>query len=78
MQARADISLYPLADDYIPPIRDVIARLNAHDGLTVVTNDMSTQVTGDYDVLMGVLQQEMRTSFEREGKCIFIVKFLPL
>lgn len=78
MQARADISLYPLADDYIPPIQDVIGRLNAHTDLRVITNDMSTQVTGDYDVLMAALSAEMRTSFEQHGKCVFIVKLLTL
>lgn len=30
MRVAVDISLYPLDADFIPPIKDVIARLNAH------------------------------------------------
>ena len=78
MQAAAEISLYPLADDYLTPIRDVIDRLNAVDGLSVTTNAMSTQVSGDFDVLMPALQREIRTSFERHGKCVFVMKVLHL
>ena len=78
MKAAAELSLYPLADDYLTPIRDVIERLNAIDELDVTTNAMSTQVSGDYDVLMAALTREVRTSFERHGKCVFVMKLLHL
>ena len=35
MRIAVDISLYPLDDDYIPPIDDVIGRLNRHDAIAV-------------------------------------------
>ena len=78
MRAAAELSLYPLADDYLTPIRDVIARLNAIDGLEVVTNAMSTQVVGDYDILMPALTREVRTSFEQHRKCVIVMKLLHL
>lgn len=78
MQTRADISLYPLADEYIPPIDDVIERLRAHAALTVETNRMSTQISGDYDAVMAALNREVRESFARHGKCVFVIKLLPL
>lgn len=78
MQAKAEISFYPLKDDYIPPIRDVIERLKAHAELSVESNTMSTQVSGDYVVLMAALSDEIRLSFERYGKSIFVIKLLPL
>ena len=78
MQARADLSFYPLIANYIEPIKDVIAHLNAYESLTVVTNPMSTQVTGDYDVLMAALTEECRRAFETHGKSIFVFKLLPL
>jgi uncharacterized protein YqgV (UPF0045/DUF77 family) len=78
MQARADISLYPLADDFIPPIRDVIERLRARDGLDVVTNPVSTQVSGDYDAVMDALRDEVAESFRRHGKAVFVIKLLHL
>jgi hypothetical protein len=38
MKVAVDISLYPLQEDLIPPIKDVIARLKSHDNLYVDTN----------------------------------------
>ncbi len=76
MQLSVDISKYPLADDYIPPIKDFIGRLNAIEGLSVVENTMSTQVFGDYDIVMDSLKEEIRRSYEKFGKAIFVCKFI--
>jgi uncharacterized protein YqgV (UPF0045/DUF77 family) len=76
MKIAVDISLYPLDADFIAPIDDVIERLNSHSGLEVVTNPMSTQVRGDYDVVMSAVQQEIKTSFERVPKAVFAIKIL--
>ena len=76
MEISVEISKYPLADDYIPYIKDFIDRLNSVDGLTVVTNTMSTQVFGEYDLLMNTLQQEMKRSWETFGASIFVCKFI--
>lgn len=76
MKIAVDISLYPLDANFIAPIDDVIERLNSHSGLEVVTNPMSTQVRGDYDVVMSAVQQEIKTSFERVPKAVFAIKIL--
>jgi uncharacterized protein YqgV (UPF0045/DUF77 family) len=71
-----EISLYPLADDYIPPIADFIARLNRDSRLKVITNSMSTQVFGPYDVVLGELVREMKTTMQNEPKVVFVMKVL--
>ena len=71
-----EISLYPLADEFIPAIQAFIERLNTHAGLRVVTNSMSTQVFGDYDLVMRVVTREMRTTFEAGRKSVFVMKVL--
>jgi uncharacterized protein YqgV (UPF0045/DUF77 family) len=76
MKIAVDISLYPLAEEFIPPIRDVIGRLNGHSQLEVVTNPMSTQVRGEYDDVMTALKEEMKTTFENLPKAVFVVKIL--
>jgi uncharacterized protein YqgV (UPF0045/DUF77 family) len=76
MQVAVDISLYPLADEFLTPIKDVIARLNTYDSLEVRTNPMSTQIRGDYDDVMSALQQEIRTTFEALPKAVFAVRIL--
>jgi uncharacterized protein YqgV (UPF0045/DUF77 family) len=76
MQIGVEISLYPLRQDYLVPIEDVIARLNGDGRLRVVTNSMSTQVFGDYDLVMQCLVRELRTSFETHGISVFVMKVL--
>ena len=76
MQIGIEISLYPLNSEFIPPIDDFIARLNRDGRFKVVTNSMSTQIFGPYAVLLDALTQEMRITFERAGKAIFVMKVL--
>ena len=76
MEVAVDIRLSPLAADFIPPIKDVIARLNDHDDLRITTNPMSTQIRGEYDVVMDALRQELRTTFEQVPKAVFAIRIL--
>ncbi|MCH7852827.1 MAG: thiamine-binding protein [Proteobacteria bacterium] len=76
MRIAVDISLYPLDKNFLPPIRNIIERLNAHEALEVVTNPMSTQIRGEYDVVMQALNQEIRVSFEQLPKAVFTIKIL--
>ena len=76
MKVAVDISLYPLQEDLIPPIKNVIERLKSHDNLYVDTNSMSTQIRGEYDDVMAVLTTELKTTFERLPKGVFVIKML--
>ena len=76
MQIAVDISLYPLDADFIPPIKNVIARLANHDGVEIEYNRMSTQLRGEFDVVMPVLTEEIRTTFENVPKAVFAIKIL--
>jgi uncharacterized protein YqgV (UPF0045/DUF77 family) len=76
MNIGVEISLYPLQEDYIPPIRGFIERLTAAGRFRVVTNDMSTQVFGRYEEVMEALTRELRPTFERDRKSIFVMKVL--
>ena len=76
MRVAVDISLYPLNQEFIPPIKDVIERLNQHDDLEVTTNAMSTQIRGDYAAVMAALTREIGETFEHEPKAVFVMKIL--
>ncbi len=76
MKVAVDISLYPLDADFIPPIKDVIARFNAHEGLEVWTNAMSTQIVGEFDTVMNALKVEIGATFEALPKAVFAIKIL--
>lgn len=76
MHLSVEISMYPLKDEYIPTIQAFIDRMNTHQGLNVITNTMSTQVFGDYDLVMDMLRDEMRIAFDQHGRAIFVCKFI--
>ena len=74
MKVAVDISLYPLDADFIPPIKNVIDRLNMHEELEVWTNAMSTQLIGEFDDVMNALKEELGTTFELLPKAVFVMK----
>lgn len=74
MEIGVEISLYPFDAEYLPPIRGFIERLNADGRFRVVTNSMSTQVFGPCEAVLELIGREMRTTFERDGKAVFVMK----
>ena len=76
MRVAVDISLYPLTEEFLPPIKDVIARLSSHEDIEIRMNPMSTQLRGEFEVVMAALQAEIRTSFEQLPKAVFAIKIL--
>lgn len=76
MRVAVDISLYPLADDFLAPIKNIVERLNDISSVEVVTNAMSTQIRGEYDEVMAVLNREIRETFEQCPKAVFAIKIL--
>jgi uncharacterized protein YqgV (UPF0045/DUF77 family) len=76
MDIGVEISLYPLNEQFIPPISDFIARVNKDGRFRVVTNSLSTQLFGEYDALMEMLAREIRTTFEGGEKSVFVMKVI--
>ena len=76
MRTMIEISLYPLAAEFIPPIKDFIDRLNTYAELQVTTNAMSTQVAGEHVRLFEILGIETATSFAQHGRKVFVMKVL--
>ncbi|XOV87009.1 MAG: hypothetical protein ACFHX7_18865 [Pseudomonadota bacterium] len=76
MKMSLDISLYPLSDECLPAIDEFIERIQQHPDMAVTRGDLSTLLFGDFDVVMDFLKQEMRISWEKFDKGIFVIKFL--
>lgn len=76
MQVMVELSLYPLVNEYIPPIQAFIDRLNTYTELSVTTCSTSTQVTGEYSDVLPILGKEMQRIHEEVGQAIFVAKFL--
>ena len=76
MKIAVDISLYPLTQDYVPPIKDIITRLAAHTDLEFEYNALSTQVRGEFDTVFDAIKQELRQTFEGPDQAILVMKVL--
>ena len=76
MQVSVDLSLYPLTPDYEEPIIAFIKRLRDQEGIEVATNQLATQLTGDYERVMEVLTEAMRPTLARDTPCSFVIKLL--
>jgi uncharacterized protein YqgV (UPF0045/DUF77 family) len=76
MKVTIEISNYPLNSDFENQILDFINRIKAHSSLKVSVKATCTHITGDYDEVMSHLNQEMKLSFEKYGKMIFVIKVL--
>lgn len=76
MHIAVDISLYPLAQAYIPPIRDFIARLEAVPGLRIDRNALSTQVSGDLAAVFATLEAEIARTFAAPQRAVFVLKII--
>ncbi len=76
MHIAVEMSLYPLTDQFIVPIHDFIERLRKHEGLEVVTNSMSTQLSGELDDVFTALRAEIGATFMQSGRSVFVIKVL--
>tara|TARA_B110000467_G_C18137498_1_gene376844 strand:+ start:44 stop:310 length:267 start_codon:yes stop_codon:yes gene_type:complete len=77
MQISIELSLYPLAEEqYKSEIWTFIKRLRLVEGLKVVTNGMSTQVFGDYDLAVTHVMSEIKHVHKTTGAAVFVCKFI--
>jgi len=76
MEISVDISMYPLQPEYEDPILAFIDTLEKEKRVEVVRNELSTQVHGDYKVIMALLEKEMFSVFTEIPHSIFVLKFV--
>jgi len=77
MEISIEISLYPLAEEkFKTEIWAFIKRLRSVDGLQVITNGMSTQVFGDYDLAVKHVMSEIKLVHQTLDAAVFVCKFI--
>ena len=76
MQISVDISMYPLQHEFEAPILAFIQSLEKEEDVNVVRNELSTQIHGDYKVIMALLEKEMFSVFSEIPDSIFVIKFI--
>ena len=75
MKISVELTLMPLQDNFRDTVIDFITRLRAT-GLHIEENALSTQVFGEYDEVMEILQAELKHSFETTNAIIANMKIV--
>ncbi len=76
MEISVDISLYPLQKEFEKPILAFIEMLEREERVEVVRNELSTQVHGDYHLIMALLEKEIFAVFTEMPDSVFVLKFV--
>ena len=77
MYMTAEISMYPLREDYIPPIKAVIKKLNSFADLQVQTFATGTTLGGEFETVMQAISETLAWSHAEYGRAVFVAKFIP-
>lgn len=75
MRISVELTLTPLQDNFEPAIINFIKSLRKS-GLTVLENPLSTQVYGDYDSVLEVLQKEMKVALQAMESGLLYIKIV--
>lgn len=76
MKITIEISLYPLDENYIPPIDNFLQRIHQYPDIKISTNATSTHICGESEVVFELLKREITQSFENMNQGIFVSKIL--
>lgn len=76
MNIVADMSLYPLKDAPIPDIIEFIKDLRECSGIEIVTNQLTTQISGDFDAVTTAINVCMRKTMQASNTIVLVVKYL--
>ncbi|WP_425628709.1 thiamine-binding protein [Cellulophaga lytica] len=75
MNISVELTFSPLQDTFEEHIINFIKKLRAS-GLTILENPLSTQVYGDYDEVMRVLDSEIKEAFKLMDKGLLFMKIV--
>ncbi len=77
MKITAEISMYPIREDYLTPIDAVIEKLHSYTAIDVATFTTATTLIGDYDEVMAAVTETVAFSYAEFGTCVFVAKLIP-
>ena len=72
-----DISMYPNKEDFIPPIKGFIERINNYKDLKIVTYPTSTVIQGEYIHAMNAVQETIASCYKEYDMAVYVAKIIP-
>jgi len=76
MKIVADLSLYPLKDGPVPDIIGFIKELREQGGIEIISNQLSTQLRGEFEAVTGAINHCMRAVMAAPNTVVLVVKYL--
>jgi uncharacterized protein YqgV (UPF0045/DUF77 family) len=77
MKLTAELSLYPLREDFKIAVLSFIDKLLEQEAVVAVTNSMSTQISGQDEAVFAAIQRALRASYNEFGRQVLVAKFIP-
>jgi uncharacterized protein YqgV (UPF0045/DUF77 family) len=78
MKIVAEMSLYPLKDGAVPDIIEFIRDLRRQDGIEIVSNQLSTQLRGEFEAVTGAVNRCLRKAMEAPNTVVLVVKYVSV
>jgi len=75
MNISVELTLTPLKDDFEPAIINFIKSLRSS-GATMIETPLSTQVFGDYDIIMKLLTEKIKPALASIGNGLIHMKIV--
>lgn len=76
MRITAELSLYPLQADFVGPITDFIHELRREPGIEMVTNQLSTQLRGEFAAVMDAISRCTQAAMARVHPVVLVAKIV--
>ena len=76
MNIVAEMSLYPLKDGPVPDIIIFIREMRKQEGIEIVSNQLSTQLRGEFEAVTGAINRCMRKVMDAPNTVVLVVKYL--
>jgi uncharacterized protein YqgV (UPF0045/DUF77 family) len=67
-----------LRDGPVPVIIDFIRDLRSRGGIEIVTNQLGTQLRGEFEAVTGAINHCMRKAMEAPNTVVLVVKYLNI
>ena len=75
MKLSIELTLTPLKNDFIPSVKLFIKHLRGL-GFDIIENPLSTQIYGDFDLIMNKLVQLIKKTFDEEESIMLHLKMV--
>ncbi len=76
MNIVAEMSLYPLQAGPVPTIIEFIEDLQRQQGIEIVTNQLSSQLSGSFEAVTAAVNACMKRVMDRPDTVVLVVKYL--